>query len=213
MTGILPEPVVSSDVLYVSFRVALVALIDELMGESMQMRCRNSSMRRFLDRFTLLRNMAPQVQLECLLTTWDRIQQRRGYSLLDEAVCFAASQQLSELSLRDEKDLLALAWRGPRKMDLQMDHWVCSHVRSLQVALLPCLRTWQLEVIPRTDPDCHLAIVSLSPAERAERRDLVDLVGRWRISSATPNHGVGLLTAEERELLGVFFEEHPGLLA
>jgi hypothetical protein len=212
MAVLLPESVAQCEVLYFSFRLSLVGLIDELMGETLQVRSESCQPGCFLDRYPLLESMAPQVQLESLLTSWDRIQQHRDFTLLDEAICSASLDQLSELSSVGEQPLLKMAWSGPRASEFQLDQWVCSHARSVQVALLPACRTWQLEMLPEIETEQYLKILSLTPDERAERDEALDLVGRWRVRQETPDLGIGLLTSSERELLQAFFEEHRGLL-
>lgn len=212
MAELLPRDAETSEILYLGFRAAFVTLVDQMLGDALEAQADTRSGVQFLDRFELLQSMAPQVQLESLLTVWDSINGHSEYTLLSECVCLAALELLADLSRRDDQQLLKMAWAGPQPTRLPVDHWICSHVRVLQIALIPCHRAWQLRMIPATGNDVCRAVLQMTDPEVAERDRLLALTGRWRVSPSIQGAGIGLITEAERDLLRAFFEEHPALL-
>lgn len=211
MPELLKQTTADCDLVYLGFRAAFVTLIDDLMGETLQLRPDTQPRRGFLERFALLESTAPQVQLECLLTTWDRLVGRRDLRLLDECVCQAALELLAELAASDSQSLLRMAWAGPRATTVPLDHWVGSWVRAVQITGLPVRSTWQLDMLHHVSADSRGALFQLDERQREERNALLELVGRWRVSARLTEAGQGLLADTERDLMRSFFEEHPGL--
>ena len=65
----------TDEMLYAAFRAAFVLTLDCMLRESLDRQQMRRQASGFLDVYPVLQGTAPQIQLECLLQTWDHLQQ------------------------------------------------------------------------------------------------------------------------------------------
>ncbi|MEZ6031970.1 MAG: hypothetical protein R3C17_02680 [Planctomycetaceae bacterium] len=201
------------EMLYAAFRAAFVVTLDCMLRESLDQHHLAAKTSGFLDVYPVLRGTAPQIQLECLLQTWDHLQ-KSGSSLsaFDNCVVHAAYEALAKMGELTTRPSLSNVWKGPLVMATAADHWVASKVRAVQLltdekSALE-LAQMQAELADKL-PDSGTNSGSCS---QRTVDDLISIVGRWTASAAIVLGSEKLLTDDEQELLRAFFEEQTGLL-
>lgn len=208
------------DIHYAALRGAFLTTLDCLLRDSLGHSSRHADSSGFLDRIPLLAATAPQVQLECLLRTWQRLceGQPQFPALIDQCVLHAALELLLQVVREDNQRLLRMIWNGPRQLETAADAWLHSKICSVQlltapgsVLSLPCQP-------PTTAGDQLLQKISrnvqLVTARQEQPADeLFEILGQWRISREVLANLDDLLTQAEQGVLEVFFEEHPSLFA
>ena len=170
----------------------------------------------FLDYVGLLAKTAPQVQLECLLRTWQKLSTTDAVTpleLCDHVVIQAATERLAALALSDDTAPLQMAWDGPRSLSLPLDCWVYSKVRWLQSTNLDNSGHLNRLDLPYSPANQLLQTAQRICGNPPEFERLLDVVGQWRIDRVVLENLDGLLTGDEHELLQTFFQEHPALLS
>lgn len=205
----------AGDLLYGSFRAAFIYTLDCLLLAELSPESCDENFCGFLDRIPLLSRTAPQVQLECLLSTWKLVQERNGIaeSILDQCVCHAALEELASVSLTDDRSVLKSVWNGPRQIETEPDHWLHSKIRCLQIShpesYLP----------PGCDQMNRIAACDLLQGSEFEadlagnNAELLETVGRWTVNREVLINSAGLLNDNEQNIIRAFFEEHPRLLS
>ncbi|HRA88386.1 MAG TPA: hypothetical protein PK992_09955 [Planctomycetaceae bacterium] len=203
----------TDEMLYAAFRAAFVHTLDCMLRETLEQQHSSKRGSGFLDVYPVLQGAAPQIQLECLLDTWDHL--NRGESRmtrLNTCVVNAALESLAKMAGQESQITLASVWRGPVHLNTGADHWVISKVRALQLAMDESTSS-QLEGLSE-----HLSDRGISPCgihgreTKGSTDDLLAIVGRWTASKTIMLESQGLLTQDEQDILRVFFEEQPGLL-
>lgn len=203
----------NDEMLYAAFRAAFVMTLDCLLRESLDREKSTANPCGFLDVFPVLQGTAPQIQLECLFQTWDRLdRQTTEFSPLDHCVVYAGYDALAKMGQMSARPNLKSTWKGPNLLTTTNDHWVTSKARVRQLALDE--KTASLVVRIQDKMNDHLPYeAAFSAAEQADfNDDITDIVGRWIASRDIILGSVGLLTDEEQDLLRIFFEEQSGLL-
>jgi hypothetical protein len=200
---------------YLALRAAFVSTLNSLLRHALDSSENDDQHSGFLDRIPIMSAMAPQIQMECLLNTWERIKSDSDAELLpiDECVLHASFEELAGVSLLDDRSVLRQIWMGPKLPVTRPDCWLYSKVRTCQVA-----RTTTTNVPLSTSSsmagsdELHQLLHSFT--ERPlNSPDLLDFVGRWRASRETLLNSSGLLNENEQDMIRAFFEEHPQLLS
>ncbi|MBL8810895.1 MAG: hypothetical protein JNM43_12015 [Planctomycetaceae bacterium] len=202
------------EITFTALRAAFVSTLDSLLRYSLDPGSICDHPTGFFHCFPMLNGMAPQVQMECLLRTWERWSQNHSSfpDLLDQCVLYGAYESLGRVSTAKNDQSLRVVLNGPRSRPELDDHWLTAKTRCLQVAGAgPVTVDLLRELVEPTDPSPWLAGDTVSETDSA-RDELMELVGRWRIRREQLLAGAGLLTSEEIEILREFFEEHPGLV-
>lgn len=201
-------------ILYTAFRGAFVVTLDSLLRYSLDRDSFSSNGQGFMSCFPLLNGVAPQIQIECLFRTWNRIRQGETSELeaLDDLVIYGACESLAKITLEKKGYSLRAVHNGPRNLPTRSDIWLYSQTRCLQVA-------------GSGAPDPHF-LRRLSPIQKPvteadaefttnwceKREEILELVGRWVAHRQLLLGSEGLLTLDEQDMLRAFFEEHPGLV-
>jgi len=203
----------NDEMLYAAFRAAFVMTLDCLLRESLDREKSTGNPGGFLDVFPVLQGTAPQIQLECLFQTWDRLdQQTTNFWPLDHCVVHAGYEALAKMGQMSARPNLKSAWKGPSPLATTNDHWVTSKARVRQLALDEKTSSLVMRIQDKLN-DQQPSEAAFSGSEQADSHDdLTDLVGRWTASQDIILGSVGLLTPEEQDLLRIFFEEQSGLL-
>ncbi len=203
----------NDEMLYAAFRAAFVMTLDCLLRESLDREKSTANPGGFLDVFPVLQGTAPQIQLECLFQTWDRLdRQTTEFSHLDHCVVHAGYDALAKMGQMSARPNLTSAWKGPNSQATTNDHWVTSKARVRQLALDEKISRQIMRMQDKMN-DHQPYEAAFSGAEQADcNDDITDIVGRWIASRDIILGSVGLLTHEEQDLLRIFFEEQSGLL-
>ena len=203
----------SDEMLYAAFRAAFVVTLDCMLRESLDQQHTAARASGFLDVYPVLRGTAPQIQLECLLGTWDHVYRGENQlSRLDACVMDAACDTLARTGEQESRTTLASVWRGPLTLKTAPDHWVTSKIRVLQLAMDES-HADELAQLGHALNDRGTSPHELRPLETsAPMDDLLTIVGRWTASKVILLESRGLLTEAEEDILRIFFEEQPGLL-
>ncbi len=203
----------TDEMLYAAFRAAFVSTLDCMLRETLDRPQVAPTATGFLDVYPVLQGTAPQIQLECLLQTWEHIQYTRpSLSPFENCVVNAAYEALAMMGERTTRPTLSDVWKGPRTMVTASDHWVTSKVRAVQLLTEGKIVDELARMGARLD-DYHPVSTTFSNSETLmSSDDMISVVGRWTASAAVIFGSKGLLTDDEQDLLRVFFEEQPGLL-
>ena len=203
----------TDEMLYAAFRAAFVSTLDCMLRESLDRQQVNPPASGFLDVYPLLQGTAPQIQLECLLQTWEHVQ-LAGASLtpFENSVVNAAYEALARMGERTTRPTLSDVWKGPRTMVTASDHWVTSKVRAVQMLTEGKIVDELVHMGASLDDHRPVSRTFSKTETLMASDDMISVVGRWTASAAVIFGSKGLLTDDEQDLLRVFFEEQTGLL-
>ena len=203
----------NNEMLYTAFRAAFVLTLDSMLRESLEHKDVVTRPSGFLDVYPALQGSAPQIQLECLLQTWDRLHRDEvDLTPLDHCVVNAAYEALAKMGELAARPGLSSVWKGPKSIEMASDAWVTSKVRLIQLAMEEPSVSHILRMEKELD-DRRPVFHAFSASDPCESRfDLTEIVERWAASGTIIFGSLGLLTDEEQDLLRIFFEEQPGLL-
>lgn len=203
----------TDEMLYAAFRAAFVSTLDCMLREALDGQNSVSMSGGFLDVYPVLQGTAPQIQLECLLQTWDHLQDSRApLTHFDHGVINAAYEALAKMGELTTSPSLSRVWKGPRLIATACDHWVTTKVRVLQLTLDEKASSEFVRLESKLH-DHNLVSAAFSRAGTPESfEELIVVVGRWRASGDVILGSKGLLTEDEQDILRVFFEEQSGLL-
>ncbi len=204
---------INDEMLYAAFRAAFVMTLDCLLRESIDREKSTANPGGFLDIFPVLQGTAPQIQLECLLQTWDRVgRQTTELSPLDHCVVHAGYEALAKMGEMSARPNLKSAWKGPNPLVTTNDHWVTSKARARQLTLDEKISRLVMRIQDKMNDDQPYEAAFSGDEQTCSNDDITDIAGRWIASRDVILGSVGLLTDEEQDLLRIFFEEQSGLL-
>ncbi|MEZ6124991.1 MAG: hypothetical protein R3C49_17740 [Planctomycetaceae bacterium] len=198
-----------ADTLYLAFRAAFVTTCDLLMHPAQE--AETHAEPGYLERLPLLKGCAPQIQLDCLLTSWNRLERNTHEpNPVDRCVCYCAAGELAELGTRGDSKRLDRILSGPRRMNRVDAVWMASKLRTLLV-------TWPFEpdggMLLR---DGNLLTDQLDSESAASSEPiastLLQLLGCWFVTPRLLSNGQSLMTVAERQRLAEFFQNNPGLM-
>lgn len=203
--------ILNSEVTYASLRAGFMITLDCLLRDSLNQSESANGPFGFLDRIPRLAGTAPQIQLECLLTTWNALQDESRVILspMDRFVCMAATELLAQLCAENNQRILHMVWQGPRTLATNPDFWLYSKIRCFQAG-----QDWSAIIYPTVaDENAHdFGQIQDLPGLSGENDELLNTVGRWRADGAVLLNSGGLLNVTEQDIVRTFFEEHPELL-
>ena len=203
----------NDEMLYAAFRAAFVVTLDCLLRESLDRQHSTAIPGGFLDIYPVLQGTAPQIQLECLLQTWDHLnRQEIELTALEHCVVNAGYEALAKMGQMAARPNLTTAWKGPRSIDTASDHWVTSKARVRQLAMDEKTDGMIRRIAGKLDDHHATMPMFFEPEPPSSCGDPTEIVGRWIASKEIVFGSNGLLTNEEQDLLRIFFEEQSGLL-
>lgn len=195
--------------MYLAFRTAFLTTFDTLECE---LERDGVEAKGFLEHIPLAAGCATQVQIDCLLQTWQQISSAHGQiGVIGQVVCYCAVSELARAGALDNHRILTFATAGPRPVTEIDALWLASKIRSLQIA-------WPTDSSsPDVIRDCHLLTADLDgpgldQVSADTRLELLEIVGAWQVSPGILSNGVGLLSDAERSNLGSLLQKHPRLL-
>jgi len=197
---------------YLTLRAAFLCALDSLMHNCLapSHSQRDEAEADFLRFYPPLSGMAPQVQMECVLRTWHRwsTQQADFPGALDAQILYAATELLAHLASDNTHPMLRVLFEGPRRISHLNDHWLPARARCLQITRESRFSQGILEELSLSESPGEQF---LDPETAPFHGEIMEALGRWRVSGSLDQWGTGLLTAAEQELVRDFFAEHPGL--
>ncbi|HAV32600.1 MAG TPA: hypothetical protein DC058_22765 [Planctomycetaceae bacterium] len=201
---------VPCDLTYVTLRAAFLLSLDGLLRYSLEPSKSERTGSDLLHFYPPLAGMAPQIQMETVLRTWNRWthSNHSSPSPLEARILFAATELLASLATDRQNPLLRVVFEGPRDVHHLNNHWLPSRVRCLQLSRENGLSQGILQELTISSAPCEQLVAAESPAFEGE---VLEALGRWRVHPQMLQWGEGLLTDDEMELVRDFFEEHPGL--
>jgi hypothetical protein len=203
----------NDEMLYAAFRAAFVLTLDCLLRESLDRQKSTANPGGFLDVYPVLQGTAPQIQLECLLQTWDRLNRpHTDFTPLDHCVIYAGYEALAKMGQLSARPNLTSTWKGPNTIATTNDHWVTSKARVRQLAMDETIANLVMQIQHKMDDHHPMEPVIFGTEKASSDGDIIEIVGRWIASRDIVLGSVGLLTHEEQDLLRIFFEEQQGLL-
>ena len=199
---------------YTGCRIAFLRTLDLLLDEFLAESC-SAEYQGYLDHIPMLRGTAPQVQLELLLRTWRSLAHTEPHQLKfeEQAVCFAATSELAQASVDDDRRIMRRVSRGPVATDVRDLTWLATRVRLLQMTLPFATQTDLLKIESQVAADDLVDVRGAGGISPSEVQALHDTVSRWRASADMLKNTEGLLTSTERDLVQRFFEQQPQLLS
>ncbi|MEZ6132720.1 MAG: hypothetical protein R3C59_28975 [Planctomycetaceae bacterium] len=199
--------------LSLSFRAAFVTTLDLLLAETQPRPEARTAGKGFLERLPLLDGCAPQIQMDCLLDTWQRVKCDEADTLtdLDLCVCYCATAELAHLAELDDSRRMERVLRGPGVEGPVDTLWLASKLRTLQI-------TWPF------DRDCGVVLrdgnflatdldrVSEMSLHAETAAQMLDLAGHWFVTPRLLQNANGLVTDAEHRHLARVFQNHPSLM-
>jgi len=206
------RPPKDCEITYTAMRAAFVSTLDCLLRYALDPDSVSESSSGFLSCFPMLNGMAPQIQMECLLRTWQRLPtSAETPELLDELVVYAALESLAGVTSDKQSASLRVVLNGPRVVSAEPVHWLHSKTRCMQIAGPTPRQTIFLRELQQIEDPCPWLESEMGANWCENREELLDLVGRWVAQKDLILGSEGLLTRDEQDILRAFFEEHPGL--
>jgi len=201
---------VPCDLTYVTLRAAFLLSLDGLLRYSLEPTKSERNGSDLLHFYPPLAGMAPQIQMETVLRTWNRWSHTNNSSPspLEARILFAATELLASLATDRQNPLLRVVFEGPRNVHHLNSHWLPSRVRCLQLSRENGISRGILQELTIAAAPHEQLVANESPAFEGE---VLEALGRWRVHPQMLQWGEGLLTDDEMELVRDFFEEHPGL--
>lgn len=202
----------SSDAIYLAFRAAFVTTLDILFDEFNETKSSNSA-KGFMERLPLMAGCAPQIQLECLLQTWRKLELGISdeFSEIDQCVCYCAAAELAELGALEDSRRIEQAVTGPRTMERVDSLWLASKLRTMQI-------TWPFE------QDCAITLrdgnfldgdLDAAPnvmLQFSTASQMLELSGTWHVSPTLLSNTEGLAKQDEQGKLTGFFQHQSRLM-
>ncbi len=206
------RPPQDCEITYTAMRAAFVSTLDSLLRYALDPDTISESSSGFLSCFPMLNGMAPQIQMECLLRTWQRLPTSADApELLDELVVYAAFESLAGVTCEKQSASLRVVLNGPRVISSEPIHWLHSKTRCMQIAGPTPRQTMFLRELQQIEDPCPWLESEMGANWCENREELLELVGRWVAQKDLILGSEGLLTRDEQDILRAFFEEHPGL--
>ena len=208
MTFDTTSPRLSRESLYVAFRSAYLSTFQLLVSHADESANRPKA---YLERIPILDGCALQVQIDCLLKTWQRVcGNASDMTITDHCVCYAAAGELARFGETENLQIIRSAMAGPQPVSDLDCIWLASRIRTMQIIWpISCAESGadRTEQVLMTDLDSPPV-----PESDEATTELLNLVGRWQIAPKILANAEGLLTDDERSRLGEFLQKHPQMM-
>jgi hypothetical protein len=198
MLKICNDLVTASEAAYLAFRLAARDTLERMLL-SEQAGFEGDAPYGFLTEVPFLRNVPPQVQVDLLAATWNRLTLTETVpgTLVDESVIYAACETAARLISADRPTAERLVADGPRSTLLPPTPAAVQQIHALHLDLANegnFLLISQFQDIPPTEARILKAKFGL-PEPACEV--MFDVLGRWHASSEFAEHAAGLLSPRE----------------
>ncbi len=209
-----PQYLQNCQITHTAIRTAFVSTLDALLHFALDPDSATNRPMGFMSCFPILNGTAPQIQMECLFRTWQRVSQGLldQSDPLDQLVLYASYESLAQITGETHSPLLKVVLNGPGRCFPECDHWLHSKTRCLQISRSGATSSEFLRELSQIEDTSPSLNPEMSKNCCETREELLELVGRWVAQKEHLLGSVGLLTQDEQDILRVFFEEHPGLV-
>ena len=195
MSGLQKYQLKNSFLTYVAFRVAALSTFEILSGKRPNP---NPSDHGYLSELPLLREVAPQVQLELLAETWKKGCESKLYppTIVDECVLHSAFERTGEMVLSQPITAKRLMSGGSRDMLGVSLSWLPVRLRTLQLTL-PLPTAIDAAQVRESVESGRVPGYNGIPVGPTPRDQLFEVLGRWRVNRNLAWGFDGLLTTSE----------------
>lgn len=203
----------SGNLLAAAYRAAYLTTFSALLDDFVFPPSASSTATGFLGKLPLFSGCAPQVQLELLFDTWQCTQAggKRERTMLHECVIFCALAELARIAASGNNRVLDHIYRDVPNERRPDPVWLATQCRSVLSAVE--FSDGAVALCTRTDrPSGASNEVLTAGLTASEAVEVLDFVGRWRVSCTILWNSEGLLTVEEFGTMISFFENHSDLL-
>lgn len=187
-----------SDTAYIAFRVSFFETLERIeLADQVGLtgdRCFG-----FLTEVPFLRSVPPQVQLDCLLETWNRliVPDPLVATLVDESVIYAACETSARVVSVDLQTARRYLKNGPREVTCEPPRTLSDELQNYHISLPnegDFLLLSQFQDMP---PDDAVLLKQKFGMTLSAGDVMFDLLGRWHVSTAFAKNYSGLLTSSE----------------
>lgn len=156
----------------------------------------------YLAEVPFLRNVAPQVQLDLLLSCWKKLRSHEDLAatLVDEAVLYAACESAARIVEADEHFFHDVLLKGPRRVSTTWDGTLADELRFLHLSLPNDGDFLLISQFQDVEPSEAARLKEKFGLDKSACEELFDILGRWHVATDFPASGTGLLDAAEMKL-------------
>ena len=131
-----PQYLQNCQITHTAIRTAFVSTLDALLHFALDPDSATNRPMGFMSCFPILNGTAPQIQMECLFRTWQRVSQGLldQSDPLDQLVLYASYESLAQITGETHSPLLKVVLNGPGRCFPECDHWLHSKTRCLQIS-------------------------------------------------------------------------------
>ena len=195
MSGLEKYQLGNSILTYVAFRVAALSTFERLSEERPEP---DSDDLGYLSELPLLREAAPQVQLELLSRTWKKGCDSKLYppTIVDECVLHAAFERTVNLILSEPNTAKRFLSNGFHVIDTTDFTWLPVRMRTLQLTL-PLPSSVEAAQVAESVESAREHGYKGVPVGPTPRDQLFEVLGRWRVNRNLAWSFEGLLLKSE----------------
>jgi hypothetical protein len=208
MLTIAADPLPRTDLTYLAFRASFRETLERIVLARQISLC-GDWIFGYLTEVPFLRQVAPQVQLDLLLATWQRhlSVDPQPADLVDQSVVYAVCETAARLVRQDPMALGRFLAQGPLAIDVRPSRELAQSLQDLQISTCHdgqfLLISQFLDLPPR-----EAKTLKLEFGVRPKDCDpLFDALARWHVSARFEQNAEGLLTdrelAETAAILGL----------
>lgn len=193
-TDTLPQTCLS----YVAFRVSFLETL-ERMALAQQMGAHEADCFGYLTEVPFLRTVAPHVQLDALAETWCKhiADVPCEATLIDESVVYAVCETAARIAQNDPKTFQRLLKGGPLEVDVTLDHFLASELRSLHLNLSNEGEFLMVSQFEDMAPDEARRLKKKFGLDEQRLDAMFETLGQWLVSADFLTNLAGLLTQRE----------------
>ncbi len=153
----------------------------------------------FLCEVPFLKDVAPQVQLDLLATTWRKHLERSTLSadLVDESVVYAACETAAQLVEKEPSLFSSYLRGGPFEVGIPVDNHLASELRNLYLNLSNEGDFLLIGQFLDMEPSQAAPLKKQMCLDEAAVEVMYDALGRWQLSTGFLKNLRGLLTETE----------------
>lgn len=198
MLNISSAIVPQTDVTYAAFRLAFFETRERIVL-AQQVGTMGDACFGYLTEVPFLKQVAPQVQLELLLETWQKhfSAEPTPASLVDESVFYAVCETATRLTEFDPALARRFLKKGPAEQIPRVDRDLRDGLRNLQQSMPSPGDFLLISQFLDMPPDEARELKQEFRLRVAACEEMFDVLGRWNVSPGFWENGTGLLTARE----------------
>jgi hypothetical protein len=198
-----------TDLTYLAFRAAFMETLERIVL-SRQVSVCGEWVFGYLTEVPVLTQVAPQVQLDLLLDTWQRHVRTTEYeaTLLDEAIVFSVCETAARLLRNDRPTFKRIATTGPQPWRGKLGLPLVNKLVDLHTSLTrdaDFLLIGQFLDLPPREAKLLKQEFGLHPRDA---EPLFDALGRWGVRGDFEARGSELLTAQEAATVQTILEPY-----